>query len=232
MNFENMMALGLAISDASNRAEEARSTAHHNAITQHYKDLATSYEHEADVHREQQKVKAEANRANSAEGLVLRLRARINYLEKLLGKSFPTIAENAPNFAKNFHASEQTLSNFALSHQAFKELTYDLGLGLGYSEDEADDFYLQRVDGIIDGTNPNERVAERLIPYQEATRKALHASVDERRGWRAQHQTQEANEAAPQQPAPSGYGASTSGYQPARPAPIQWRSSVAKPAGQ
>lgn len=168
------MALGKSIVDASTNAERLRSLGHHNNLMRGYDKKILSDKFDAEVSVEKKRAEAEKSRADSMEHSA-------NFYRQLLSRPMADIAKYDFNFAKAYAIQEQTLSDWVLSQKAFKDLSYDLGLGMGYEEEDVDDLYIQRTKDIANGTNPNEMMPERLVPYANQSKDNLAAAVEQKR---------------------------------------------------
>lgn len=85
----------------------------------------------------------------------------------LLSQPHHVIAEKDANFSKSYDAHRTVLTGWLMSQKALKDLAYDLALSLGITEKRMDTIYLERLQEIYDGTNPNESIPESLKKYKE-----------------------------------------------------------------
>lgn len=167
------MALGKAISNASDAEETSRSIQHHNTMMRGYDKQILNSQFQANLAVEKKRADAEKDRAESME-------QSANFYRQLLSRPMTEIAKYDMNFAKAHALQEQTLSDWVLSQKAFKDLSYDLGFSLGYEDKEVDKLYVERAIEIADGKNPHEFMPERFTPYVNQSKDNIVASIEQK----------------------------------------------------
>lgn len=136
-----------------NQAEEI----HKNNMARIQKDMDDGT-HKTNLMMERSRTEQERQRADN-------MASTIGFYRNLLSKPMEEIAAYSLDFAKRYRMQQQILSSWVLSQKALKDLSYDLGFTLGFTEQKVDAIYLERVDEIASGTNPNDAMPASLDEY-------------------------------------------------------------------
>lgn len=151
-----------------NQAEEI----HRNNMARIRKDMDDGT-HQTNLVIERSRTDQERQRADN-------MASTVGFYRNLLSKPMEEIAAYSLDFAKRYRIQQQTLSNWVLSQKAFKDLAYDLGITLGFTEQKVDAIYLERVDEIANDKNPNDSMPEILDDYKDVSHDSIRKSVSEK----------------------------------------------------
>lgn len=174
MDIKDLLILGKSISDASNHAEQIRSIQHHDTMMRHYDKEIARHEREAEQANANKKIKSEKNRTDAVEH-------QATFYQMLLNKPFSEISKHNAIFARSYYTLEQTLSDWILSQKAFKELAYDMGAKLGYSEDLVEELYLKRANEIATSASANEVMPERFALQTTQSQHNLNLAIAQKK---------------------------------------------------
>ena len=118
--------------------------------------------------------------ANEAAFRAQNMESDLGFYRNLLTRPMEEIAAYSLEFAKTYRKQQFILSSWVLSQKALRDLAYDLGFTLGFTEQKVDAIFLERVDEIASGTNPNDAMPTSLDEYTNVSKHIIRRDMAEK----------------------------------------------------